>query len=99
MTITNSSTFADLVGILIGYINLILPVLTALALVLVVYSAYRYVLKAGDSHGKGSERQAIVWGLIALFVIVSVWGLVRFMCGTFLNNSSCNTTAQSRYRN
>lgn len=98
MTLTRSSTFADLVGILIGYINLILPVLTALALVLVMYSAYRYVLKSGDSHGKGAERQAIMWGLIALFMIVSVWGLLRFMCGTFLNNPSCNTSTRSAAR-
>ncbi len=64
-----------------------------LALVLFLYSGLQYVLKANDSHGKGPEREALMWGVIALFVLVSVWGLIRIMCGTFLGNSSCSTSS------
>jgi hypothetical protein len=88
--LSSSSTFAGAIGWVISLINLVLPVLTLFALVLFMYSGYRYVAKAGDSGGKGHEREALFWGIIALFVIVSVWGLVRFMCATLLGNASCH---------
>ncbi len=89
MTLTEHSKLTDVVGFVIGIINIIIPVLVILALVLLMYSALRYVLKAQESKGKGPERDAIVWGLLSLFVIVSVWGILRIMCTTLFNNSSC----------
>ncbi len=89
--LSNSSSLAGVVAYIIGIINIILPVLTLLALVLVLYSGLRYVLKAEESKGKGPEREAIMWGLIALFVIVSVWGILRVMCVTLFDSASCNS--------
>lgn len=95
MTLSNSSSLSDVVGFVIGFINILIPLLTLLALVLLLYSALRYVLKAQESKGKSGEREAIMWGIIALFVIVSVWGILRIMCSTLLNNSSCNSSSGS----
>jgi hypothetical protein len=89
------SNLGDVVGFVIGIINIIIPVLTLLALVLVLYAALRYVLKAEESKGKGPERSAILWGLISLFVIVSVWGILRIMCQTLFNSSSCQGVSTS----
>ena len=89
--LSNSSSLGGVVSWVIGIINIIIPVLTILALVLVLYSGLRYILKAEESKGKGPEREAIMWGLIALFVIVSVWGILRVMCTTLFDNSSCRS--------
>jgi hypothetical protein len=88
----NGTTFADVVGFVVGIINLIMPVLAAAALVIFLYSCFRYIVKSGESKGKGTERSAIVWGLVSLFVIVSVWGIVRIMCNTLLGDYSCQAT-------
>ncbi|TSC69601.1 MAG: Uncharacterized protein G01um101456_88 [Parcubacteria group bacterium Gr01-1014_56] len=87
--LSRSSSLGDVVGYVIGIIDMVIPVLVALALVLILYSSVRYVIKAQESHGKGAEREAIMWGLIALFVIVSVWGILRLMCSTLFDNTSC----------
>lgn len=95
MTFTNAQSFKEVVGILIGYINLIIPLLVALAVLLILYSGFRYVLKAADSHAKGGERDAMLWGLIALFIIMSVWGILRIMCNSVFGSPSCNNSFSS----
>jgi uncharacterized membrane-anchored protein len=89
MNLSNSSGLADVVAWVIGIINTIIPVLMVLALVFFLYSALQYVLKAQESKGN-SQREALLWGLVALFVLVSVWGLVRIMCSTLFGSASCN---------
>ena len=80
-------TLTDVVAKVIGLINLVIPVLFALALVLFMWTAVRYVTLA--SEGGGEVRGQLLWALIALFVIFTVWGLVNVLCFTFLGQS-CN---------
>ena len=35
--------------------------------------------KAGDEKGREEGKSRMIWGIIGLFVIVSMWGLVRFV--------------------
>ena len=88
--LTKHSDLTGVVNWVIGIIDIIIPVLTVAALVLFLYSGVRYIIKAQDAHSKGPEREALLWGIIALFVLVSVWGLVRIMCSTLLGSASCN---------
>ena len=78
-------TLADVVQKSIGLINLIIPVLFALALVFFMVACVRYVMQAGE--GGGEVRGQIVWGLIALFVLFTAWGLINVMCYTFFGTS------------
>lgn len=82
-------TFADLVSSTIGLINLVIPVLFALALVMFMWTAVRYVRQAGGE-GAGEVREQLLWGLIALFVIFSIWGLINVLCYTFLGHTCSN---------
>ncbi len=69
----------SLVNQFIGLINVVIPVLGGLALALFLISVIRYIVKAGDAHGKSEERKAMGWGLVALFVLFSVWGILRLL--------------------
>lgn len=82
------STFGDVVFYIISLIDVAIPVLATLALVLFFVGIVRYVAKSGDAHGKAEERQIIMWGLIALFVLFSIWGILRILNNTFLGGSS-----------
>jgi hypothetical protein len=81
-------TFGDVVVFIISLINAAIPVLVALALVLFLWGAFRYVYKSADAHGKGADKEALLWGLIALFVLLSVWGILRILTNTFLGGST-----------
>lgn len=82
-----SLTFGGLIGKFIGIIEQIMPVLFTLALLFFMWSAVRYVIKSGE--GGAEERSNLLWGLVGLFVLFSVWGILQILCMTFLNGS-CN---------
>lgn len=77
-------TFKTLVANLIGLINYIVPVLIAAALAIFFWGLVRMIYRAGDAKGIGVDRQLMTWGLVGLFVMVSVWGIVRVLQEAFL---------------
>lgn len=79
---------AGVVGILIGIIDQLVPILITLALVYFMWGAIKYIMAAGETNTQA--RSAIVWGLVALFVITSVWGIIHIACLTLLHEASCH---------
>jgi hypothetical protein len=78
-----------LVGQMIGVINTTIPVLASLALVFFLWGIVRYIHKAGDAGSKEGDRQIFIWGLVALFVMVSVWGIIATMCLNLFGDRNC----------
>ncbi|MBV9159282.1 MAG: hypothetical protein JO019_01640 [Candidatus Kaiserbacteria bacterium] len=80
-------TFADLVK------NLLVPILNAVAgfLVLAAVAAYlwgilRNVNKAGEQ--RANMKYVIMWGILALFVMVSIWGILRLVETTLFGDAA-----------
>lgn len=83
----------DLRGVvvqIISLINYIIPVLITAALVLFFWGIVRFVYNTSDPHAKSTDKQILVWGLIAMFVLTSVWGLVRLLCSSVLGADDCS---------
>jgi hypothetical protein len=58
--------------------------LTALAVVYIVWATVQYFIKGKE--GDESRRAAgmnILWGIVGLFIIISLWGLVNLLLQTF----------------
>lgn len=61
----------------------IIGILIVLATVVFLWGIVRY-LSAGDDTEKLKEaRRFIIWGIVGLFVMISVWGLVQLLNNTF----------------
>lgn len=69
-------TLRDLVYQIVDLINSTVVVLGGIALVLFLISVLRYIAKGDEAHGKNEERKAMGWGLLALFVLFSIWGIL-----------------------
>lgn len=63
-------------------LNSIIPLLVALGVVYFVWGVVMYVI-ADDEEAKKSGKDRIVFGIIGLAVIVSLWGLVNILVNTF----------------
>ena len=74
---------ADMLGIVRDLINTLLPVVIALALLYFFWGLAKFILAAGDEAARSEARSIMIWGVIALFVMVSVWGLVNVLVQTF----------------
>lgn len=76
-----------LMGILINNIlNPAVGVLIAIAVVLFLYGVIKYISSGDDEEGRKNAKNYIIYGIIGLFVMVSVWGLVGILTGTFGTN-------------
>jgi len=64
-------------------INLATPIVVALALLYFFWGLASYILKAGEDDGRKKARDTMIWGILALFVMVSVWGIINVVRDTF----------------
>lgn len=81
-------TFAQFVGSgttgVIGVINTVLvPLIISLSFLVFFWGVFKYFIWGGDNESSREEgRQYILWGIISLAVIFSVWGLVSILLST-----------------
>ena len=68
---------SGLVGDFGDIVNSIIPILFALALLGFFYGLVRYIF--GKEDDREAAKKTMLWGVIALFVMASVWGLVAFV--------------------
>lgn len=61
----------------------LIPLLIVLSVMVFIWGAIRMMLATGDKKGREEARKFLLWAVIAFFVILSVWGLVRIISGTF----------------
>jgi hypothetical protein len=77
-------TFEILVGQIISVINVLVALLGSVALVIFLWGAVRFLYLSGDSHDKQGQKELLGWGLVALFVLVSIFGILQLLQGIFL---------------
>ena len=73
--LNTSNGFAGVVSSILKIFDTAMPVLVALALVLFMVGVVKYIY----SEGEHKNRDLIMWSLIALFVMVSIWGILRIL--------------------
>lgn len=75
--------FKGLIEVFYGVIGSLTPILFSMAIVAFLYGVQKYIL-AGASEDKVKEgREMMIYGIIGLAVMFSVWGLVRLVASTF----------------
>ncbi|MDQ5952856.1 MAG: hypothetical protein QG551_84 [Patescibacteria group bacterium] len=92
-TYAEGGSLFNILGIIAGLLNTIIPILITLAVVFFIYGVFKYAI-AKEAEGQAEGRTIMINGIIALFVIVSVWGLVALLNGTFGINQGDNQNAQ-----
>lgn len=60
-------------------IDLLIPIAFAAGLLFFFWGLAMYIASAGNEEKKAEGRNIMVWGVVALFVMASVWGLVNFI--------------------
>ena len=63
-------------------LGLVVPLIASLALLAFFWGLVKFVFNlSGDTKSVKDGRDLMVWGTIALFIMVSVWGIIRFAQG------------------
>lgn len=75
----------DLIAAAGGLINYLINVVIAIALLVFFWGLVKFIFRVGgDKDAVEEGRRLMVWGLITLFVMVSVWGIINFMAAAVL---------------
>jgi len=78
-----AATFSVIVGKAIEQIRPVGTLLVGLALVYFLYGLAQFVLNAADESKREEGKKTMIWGIIALFVMVALWGLAIAVSDTF----------------
>ncbi|MFA6601659.1 MAG: hypothetical protein WCT02_02250 [Candidatus Paceibacterota bacterium] len=81
VTFAQTKTLKDLISLVAGYFNDILALLMGAAVVMFVWYVIRYFIMPNEKRTEAA--QYIMWALIGFFAILSLWGLVNILIGTF----------------
>lgn len=81
-------TWSELVYSLVSLMNAGAITLITLAFVGYFYGISSNILVFGEDTDGAKRRAYFVWGVIILFVMVSIWGILRLLQNTFIGNAS-----------
>ncbi len=64
-------------------VNLATPIVVGLALLAFFWGLVKFIFAQGDEDKSSEGKQLMIYGIIALFVMVAVVGLVKFIANAF----------------
>jgi len=69
----------------------VVPICLVIALIYFIYGLAEYILESGETNKKEEGRTRMIYGTIAMFVIVSIWGIIGLINETVGITASDNT--------
>lgn len=73
----------------------VIPLIFALATVIFIWGVVQYVINSDEEAKKEKGRQFMIWGIIGLAVMISVWSLVGILSNT-VTGKNINVLPQVR---
>ncbi len=84
--VTSAQTLFDTLGVFNAFLSGMIGIFVTLAIVVFFWGLIRYLVNAGEEKAEG--LQLMFYGVIAIFVMVSIWGIIRLLQSTFQVSSN-----------
>ncbi|MCR4306785.1 MAG: pilin [Candidatus Yonathbacteria bacterium] len=78
-----AQTVQTVIATVSNILNLVIPIVITLAVIYFFWGLAKYILNADNEEARTEGRSIMIYGIIALFVMVSVWGLIGLVGNTF----------------
>lgn len=79
----NLNTIPGLIVRVNAVLNTVVPFLIGIAVFIVIWGIFRYVTSVADEEKRVEARQFVIWGVILIFCMLSVWGFVNILVNSF----------------
>jgi len=76
------STALSIVTDIQAILNVLLPVLMLVGVVVFLWGVIKYITSSGDEEARKSARGYIIYGLIGIFIMVALWGIIQVAAQT-----------------
>jgi hypothetical protein len=81
--LSNVTDFKCLVSFFVGLLNDLVPLIIGLAVFLFIFGLIKYITAGGNEDTIKEARNYIIFGIVAIAVMFSIWGLVNLVLGIF----------------
>ncbi len=81
--------FNELANVFVSILNSATGALVVLAIVIYFYGVSTNLWKSGDED-REKLRGYLLWGLIIIFIMVSIWGILEILQNTLFSGSPAN---------
>ena len=75
----NTGYFNNIINFFASAVRGLIPVFFGLAVLYFFYGIGKFILSAGDPKKAAEGKSIIIWGVIALAVMSSVWGITAYL--------------------
>ena len=87
-SVAGAVTLKHTLGTVSGIINAVIPILLAIAVIAFFWGLILYLLSGEVAEKKAQGIEIMMMGLIAIFVMVSIWGIIGILQSTFKVNKA-----------
>ncbi len=78
-----SSVFGATLGSLLdegaNLFKIFIPILLSLAVLVFFWGIVKFIYNAGDEKKIDEGKQLMLWGMVGLFVMVALWGIIGYI--------------------
>lgn len=75
--------FEKILTAITAFIDVLVPVIFAIALVVFLWGVFKYFIQGGASEeARDSGKQLVMWSIIGFTLMVTVWGIVNVLVTT-----------------
>lgn len=85
----------ELANMLANIFNSGATFLVLLAIIIYLGGITAFLIKRREGSKAGGLGKLILWGLAGVFVMVSIWGILRLLQGTLFNNAGSSSVGGS----
>ena len=79
----STQNLSDLFRVIGNVFSGLVPLLMGLAFVWFIWNMVKYIEAGADAKQRDAARDSIITTVIVFFAMVSIWGLVNLLVGTF----------------
>src|SRR3990167_476750 len=88
LVVTYANTWAGFVNVLVSLMNKGIGTLLVLAVAVYFWGISSNILEFGEDKGGEKRKAYLFWGIIILFVMVSIFGILRLVQNTIFGSEA-----------
>ena len=77
------ATVGSILDKIAGLIGIFVPIIAGLAMLAFIWGVALSIFQSGDARAQSQGKSMMIWGVVGLFVMLSVWGIVTVLANTF----------------
>ncbi len=83
VTLAAPGNLIELKDLILGYLLQIIPIVVLLIVLFFIYGIADFIRKSGEGDNIAEAKKRIVWGVVAIFITFSFWGIVTLLTSDF----------------